>query len=454
MKTICFYFQLHQPLRLKHYRFFEIGTDHYYYDDYSNEANIRQLTENCYLPANETLLEMIHNSNGKFKVSFSISGVVLEQLEQYAPEVIDSFKELAKTGSVEFLAETYAHSLSSIYDEDEFKLQVKKHSDKIQTLFGTTPTVFRNTELIYTDEIGQIIYDLGYKGMITEGAKHILGWKSPNYLYAHPYCPKLRIMPRNFKLSDDICFRFSNWSWDAYPLTADKYISWIAQTPEKEELFTIAMSYDALGLYNKKDSGIFDFLKALPYHAMLNKIAFATPSEVVEKMRTTDTITSNEPVSWADEEKDLSAWIGNDLQNEALHKLYIVGERVRLCTDRSLRYDWLNLQSSDHFYYMCTKHFTNGGSAHCSPFESPYEAFMNYMNILSDFLQRVEEQYPTTIDNEELNSLLKTINNQESTIVSLEKQLKTLTAKTKSEPKTETKVAAVKPKTSKVAKEQ
>lgn len=426
MKTICFYFQLHQPLRLKHYRFFEIGSDHYYYDDYTNEAAICRLAEHCYLPANAALLEMIHNSNGKFKVAFSISGTALDQLEQYAPEVIDGFKELAKTGSVEFLAETYSHSLASIFDEDEFKLQVKKHADKIETLFGKTPSVFRNTELIYSDEIGRYVSEMGFKGMITEGATHILGWKSPNYLYAHPYCPKLKIMPRNFKLSDDICFRFSNWSWDQYPLTADKYIKWIAQTPEKEELFNIAMSYDALGEINKSDSGIFDFFKALPYHAMLNKIGFATPSEVMEKMKPTEVITSHEPISWADEEKDLSAWIGNDLQDEALHKLYIVGERVRLCTDRALQYDWLNLQNSDHFYYMCTKHFTNGGSAHNSPFESPYEAFMNYMNVLSDFLQRVDEQYPTTIDNEELNALLKTINNQESKIVSLEKQIKTL----------------------------
>ncbi|MDR1679931.1 MAG: glycoside hydrolase family 57 protein [Prevotellaceae bacterium] len=426
MKTICFYFQLHQAMRLKRYRFFEIGTDHYYYDDYANEAQIRRLSDNCYLPANAMLLEMIKNSNGKFKVSFSLSGTILEQLEQHAPEVIDSFKALADTGSVEFLAETYAHSLASVYDETEFRLQVKKHSNKIETLFGVKPAVFRNTGLIYSDEIGQTINQMGYNGVITEGAKQVLGWKSPNYLYAHPYCPKLKIMPRNTKLSDDINFRFSDWSWDQFPLTADKYINWIAKTPDDEQLFTIAMGYDALGEINRRESGIFEFFKALPYQAMLNKIAFATPSQVVTERKTTDVMLSHEPISWVDDEKDLSAWTGNDLQNEALQKLYAESERVRLSKDRALLYDWLNLQNSDHFFYMCTKHFTSGKSAHHSPYDSPYEAFMNYMNVLSDFLQRVEEQFPSNIDNDELNPLLETINNQEKKIVMLEKQIKKL----------------------------
>lgn len=434
MKTICFYFQLHHPLQLKQYRFFEIGNDHYYYDDYTNEASIRHLTEVCYLPANQALLEMIKNSNGKFKVTFSISGITLDQLEQYAPEVIDSFKELADTGSVEFLAETYAHSLSSIYDEDEFKVQVKKHSDKISMLFGKKPTVFRNTELIYSDEIGDLVAKMGYKSIFTEGAKHLLGWKSTNYLYAHPTNSKLKLMTRNFKLSDDISFRFSNWSWDEYPLTADKYIRWISETPEKEEIISIGMSYTALGEINPADNGIFDFVKALPYHALINKVSFSTPSEIVEKSKTAEILSSPFPVSWADEEKDLSAWTGNDLQNEALQKLYSVGERVRLCRDKALQYDWLNLQCSDHFYYMCTKHFTSGIGAHNSPYDSPYEAFMNYMNVLSDFLQRVEEQYPSNIENEELNSLLKTINNQELKIGKLENQLKSVKSNSTVEP--------------------
>lgn len=423
MKSICFYFQLHQPQQLKRYRFLEIGSDHYYYDDFANEATTQALVEKCYLPANEILLEMIKSSNGKFKASFSISGVTLEQLEQFAPEVIDSFKALAATGCVEFLAETYAHSLSSIYDEDEFKQQVKKHSDKIETLFGKRPSVFRNTELIYSDEIGNVVAEMGYKGMYSEGAKQILGWRSPNFLYNHPYNPKLKVMTRNFKLSDDISFRFSNWNWDQYPLTAEKFIKWIAETSPEEEFVCLGMSYTSLGVINSIDTGIFDFLKSLPYHALINKIGFTTPSEIINKITSKDIITSQETVSWADEEKDLSAWMGNDLQDEALQKLYSVAERVRLCKDRALQFDWIHLQSSDHFYYMCTKHFSSGASAHYSPYDSPYEAFMNYMNVLSDFLQRVDEQYPTTIENEELNALLKTINNQELKINELESKL-------------------------------
>ncbi|MBE6322081.1 MAG: alpha-amylase [Bacteroidales bacterium] len=427
MKSICFFFQLHQPLRLKRYRFFEIGTDHYYYNDFANEDSVRYLADNCYLPANRTLLEMIQNTNGKFKVAFSISGVLLEQLEQYAPEVIDSFKELVDTGSVELLGEPYAHSLSALYDENEFKAQVKRHSQKIESLFGQTPKVFCNTELIYSDEIGEYISKLGFKGALLEGARHILGWKSANYTYKHPYVD-LTLLPRNTEMSDNIAFRFSNWGWDQYPLTADKYINWVADMKDGEDFMVVGMNYGALGINNHADSGIFEFFKALPYQAMIKKVNFMTPSEVIAKSKNDDVLTTGEPISWADEEKDLSAWNGNDLQGEALQKLYAVSERVRLCTDRAIKYDWLNLQACDNFYYMSTKHFAGNTTAHTGPYESPYEAFMNYMNILSDFLQRVDEQYPTTIDNEELNSLLKTINNQESQIVELEEEIAKLKA--------------------------
>ena len=450
MKSICFFFQLHQPLRLKRYRFFEIGTDHYYYNDFANEDSVRYLADNCYLPANRTLLEMIQNTNGKFKVAFSISGVLLEQLEQYAPEVIDSFKELVDTGSVELLGEPYAHSLSALYDENEFKVQVKRHSQKIESLFGQTPKVFCNTELIYSDEIGEYISKLGFKGALLEGARHILGWKSANYTYKHPYVD-LTLLPRNTEMSDNIAFRFSNWGWDQYPLTADKYINWVADMKDGEDFMVVGMNYGALGINNHADSGIFEFFKALPYQAMIKNVNFMTPSEVIAKSKNDDVLTTGEPISWADEEKDLSAWNGNDLQGEALQKLYAVSERVRLCTDRAIKYDWLNLQACDNFYYMSTKHFAGNTTAHTGPYESPYEAFMNYMNILSDFLQRVDEQYPTTIDNEELNSLLKTINNQESQIVELEEEIAKLKAgkkpaKAKEEPAAPKAKAEPKPK--------
>ena len=427
MRNICFYFQIHQPLRLKRYRFFEIGQDHYYYDDFQTEDRIRTLVEQSYLTANRTISEMIRSSNGKFKCAFSISGVALEQLEQYAPEVIDSFKELANTGSVEFLGETYAHSLSSIYDTNEFESQIKAHADKIESLFGHRPTAFRNSELIYSDEIGEIISKAGFKVMLIDEAKHILGWKSPNFVYNHSYISKFKLLIRNQKLSDDIGFRFSHNNWHDYPLTAEKLIGWLAAMPENEKIVNLWMSYESFGLYQPAFTGIFDFLKALPYHAMEQKMSFVTPTEAAKKNESAGAITIPYPISWAGHEKDLSPWTGNDLQQEALNKLYAVGERVRLCQDKSLQHDWLMLQSTDHFRYMSHK------DAVGTNYDNAYEAFMNYMNVLADFLERVDYQYPTSIENEELNELLKTINNQDKEIEELQAEVKKLRArKTKS----------------------
>ena len=425
MKTICFYFQIHQPFRLKRYRFFDIGNDHYYYDDYNNDEIITRIAHRSYLPANQTLLEMIKNSNGKFKVAFSISGVALEQLEIYVTEFIDSMKELAKTGCVEFLSETYAHSLASLRDPDEFALQVKEHDDKIEELFGQRPKVFRNTELIYSDEIACMVADMGFKGCITEGAKHILGWKSPNYLYCSTAVPKLKLLLKNYKMSDDITFRFSNYEWSEYPLTADKYMGWINAIPETEQVVNLFMNYETLGELQPRESGIFEFMKSLPYFAEQMGITFSTPTEVISKLKPVDSLSVSYPISWADEERDTSAWLGNLLQNEAFEKLYSVGERVRLCDDRRLKQDWHYLQTSDHFYYMCTKFLSDGAiHSHYSPYDSAYEAFTNYMNVLSDFIVRVKEQYPDTIENEELNSLITTIRNQASEIDVLKKELK------------------------------
>lgn len=427
MRNICFYFQIHQPLRLKRYRFFEIGQDHYYYDDFQTEDRIRTLVEQSYLTANRTISEMIRSSNGKFKCAFSISGVALEQLEQFAPEVIDSFKELANTGSVEFLGETYAHSLSSIYDTNEFESQIKAHADKIESLFGQRPTAFRNSELIYSDEIGEIISKAGFKVMLIDEAKHILGWKSPNFVYNHSYISKFKLLIRNQKLSDDIGFRFSHNNWHDYPLTAEKFIGWLAAMPENEKIVNLWMSYESFGLYQPAFTGIFDFLKALPYHAMEQKMSFVTPTEAAKKNESAGAITTPYPISWAGHEKDLSPWTGNDLQQEALNKLYAVGERVRLCQDKSLQHDWLMLQSTDHFRYMSHK------DAVGTNYDNAYEAFMNYMNVLADFLERVDYQYPTSIENEELNELLKTINNQDKEIEELQAEVKKLRArKTKS----------------------
>ncbi len=427
MSAICLYFQIHQPFRLKRYRFFDIGNDHYYYDDFSNDEIITRIAQRSYLPANDLLLEMINNSNKRFKVAFSISGTAIEQFQQYVPEFIDSLKKLADTGCVEFVSETYNHSLASLINQEEFRRQVEQHSKLIYELFGQKPIVFKNTELVYNDEIASYISDMGYKAVLTEGAKHILGWKSPNYLYTSAGAPKMKLLFRNPKLSDDIAMRFSDSSWHEYPLTADKYMNWIAQSPKEEQLINIALNYETLGENHPRETGIFDFFKALPRFAEEKGIEFWTPSEAIAKLKPVDVISVTHPISGADEARDVSAWLGNDLQNEAYKKLYSVAERVHLCSDKRLLQDWSYLQSSDHFFYMSTKHFSDGvAHALFSPYESPYMAFTNYMNALSDFIVRVEEQYPLSIENEELNSLLTTIKNQESEIEMLNKELNSL----------------------------
>lgn len=424
MKAICFYFQIHQPFRLKRYRFFDIGNDHYYYDDFANDDIITNIAERSYIPAAETLLRMIEETKGKFRCAISITGVALEQCEQYVPQFVDLLKKLADTGSVEFLSETYAHSLSSLADPEEFASQVKAHDDKLFQLFGVKPKVLRNTELIYFDDIAPQILSMGYKGVITEGAKHILGWKSPNYVYSAASAPKLKILLKNDKLSDDITFRFSDHEWSEYPLTADRYMDWIASTPEEEQVINLFMNLETFGQMQGRETGIFQFLEALPRFAAERGISFITPSDVVAKIKATAPLSVPYPMSWADEARDTSAWLGNRLQKEAFDKLYSVAERVRLCDDRRLKQDWLYLQASDHFFYMSTKH-RNDGQVHSlfSPYETPFQAFTNYMNVLSDFIVRVEEQYPLSIENEELNSLLTTIRNQAREIEVLNKEV-------------------------------
>lgn len=427
MKAICFYFQIHQPFRLKRYRFFDIGNDHYYYDDFANDDIITRIAHTSYIPAAESLLRMIEDSGRKFKCAISVSGVALEQIEVYVPELLDLLKKLVSTGCVEILAETYAHSLSSLADPEEFANQVKVHDEKVHELFGVHPKVLRNTELIYCDDLAPQILAMGYKGVITEGAKHILGWKSPNYVYAAASAPKLKMLLKNDKLSDDITFRFSNTNWNEYPLTADKYIGWIADTPQEEQIFNLFMTMETFGQLQNRDSGIFQFLEALPRFAAERGIEFITPTEAVSKIKAVAELGVPFPMSWADEARDTSAWLGNQLQKEAFDKLYSVSERVRLCDDRRLKQDWYYLQASDHFFYMSTKHQADG-EIHSlySPYDSPYQAFTNYMNVLADFIVRVEEQYPLSIENEELNALLTTIRNQAREIETLNKEVSSM----------------------------
>jgi alpha-amylase len=393
MRSICLYFQVHQPFRLRTYRFFDIGADHYYYDDYQNKRIVRRIAADCYLPANEVLLGLINEYGPAFKVSFSISGSAIEQFKKYTPEVIESFKRLAKTGQVEFLAETYAHSLSGLNDPNEFARQVKEHSDMIRKLFGVTPTAFRNTELVYSNSIASQVLSMGFKTMLTEGARQLLGWKSPNFLYYSAPNPKLRLLLRNFQLSDDIAFRFSQKDWSEWPMTAEKYVTWLNQVDAKQELVNLFMDYETFGEHQKSESGIFGFLRAFPEKVIKSgKWTFRTPTEVAELLQPVAGIDCPHPISWADAERDLTAWLGNDLQDEAYSGLYEVSGIMAHCTDADLHRDWNYLQASDHFYYMCTKWFSDGAVHHYfNPYNTPYEAFLNYMNVLSDFLIRVKE---------------------------------------------------------------
>lgn len=428
MKGICLVFEVHQPLRLRRYRFFDIGNDHYYYDDFTNEHILRKVADQCYLPANRVLIDLLQHFKGKFRVSFSLTGVLLDQLELYAPDVLESFRELASTGYVEFLAETYSHSLACLSDKDEFFDQVTRHRKKIKELFGVEPTSFRNTELVYSDEIGGWIAEMGFKAVLTEGAKHILGWRSPDYLYCNTVNPKLKVLLRNFDLSDDIAFRFSNRGWSEWPLTVEKYTGWIKAREAKAELINLFIDYETFGEHQKADTGIFDFLKALP-GAILKKspFTFMTPSEVADSFQPVSAIQVPNPISWADEERDLTAWLGNDLQDAAFKKLYGLSAKVRKCNHEDLLTDWGYLQVSDHFYYMCTKFFSDGAvHAYFNPYESPYDAFMNYMNVLSDFEKRLNAACPGEETDQEISALMKKLEKRDEAIARLEYEVHTL----------------------------
>ncbi len=393
-KSICLYFQVHQPTRLRLYRFFDIGKDSHYYDDFANRTILRRVAQKCYLPMNQLMLDLINQYKGKFKIAYSISGSALEQFQRFAPEVIDSFKALAATGRVEFLAETYYHSLASLGSESEFRHQVAKHAAKIEELFGVTPVTFRNTELIYSNGIGEMVYDMGYKTMLTEGARHIMGWQSPNFVYTGETQPRLKLLLRNYNLSDDIAFRFSDKGWNMWPLTADKYVNWMKESAKEGDVVNLFMDYETFGEHQKEASGIFDFMKALPGAVLADgTFGFATPAEVVKKYKPVSDIAVEDPISWADEERDLTAWLGNELQSEAFSKVYAMTEKLSIVNDPELWEDFGHLQESDHFYYMCTKFFSDGEvHKYFNPYDTPYEAFINYMNVISDFQIRLDEK--------------------------------------------------------------
>ncbi len=432
MRSICLYFQVHQPFRLRTYRFFDIGADHYYYDDYQNKRIVRRIATDCYIPANEVLLGLINEFGSSFKVTFSISGTAIEQFQKYAPEVIESFKRLAKTGNVEFLAETYSHSLVALNNPAEFKRQVQEHTAAIKKLFGVTPTSFRNTELVYSNSIAGQVLEMGYKTMLTEGAKQLLGWKSPNFLYCSAPHQRLKLLLRNYQLSDDIAFRFSQHDWSEWPLTADKYVTWLNNVEPKQELVNLFMDYETFGEHQKAESGIFGFLRAFPEQLIkTGKWVFRTPGEVSEDLQPVAGIDCPHPISWADEERDLTAWLGNDLQDEAFSTLYKVSDTLASISDAELHRDWNYLQASDHFYYMCTKWFSDAAvHNYFNPYGSPYEAFLNYMNVLSDFLIRVNE-YAGNVPAPSKKTALKELETAKSETAVKAKKSVAKTAKTK-----------------------
>ena len=388
-KSICLYFQVHQPTRLRLYRFFDIGKDSHYYDDFANRTILRRVAQKCYLPANKLILDLINQNKGKFKVAYSISGSALEQFQRFAPEVIDSFRALAATGRVEFLAETYYHSLASLGSESEFRHQVSKHAAKIEELFGVTPVTFRNTELIYSNGIGEMVYSMGYKTILTEGARHIMGWLSPNFVYTGATQPRLKVLLRNYGLSDDIAFRFTQ-----NHVTADQYVGWLKDNAKDGDIVNLFMDYETFGEHQSAESGIFDFLRALPDAVIKDgTFGFVTPAEAVKKHKPVSDIDVEDPISWADEERDVTAWLGNELQSEAFKKVYAMTEKLSIVGDPDLWEDFGHLQESDHFYYMCTKFFSDGEvHKYFNPYDTPYEAFINYMNVISDFQIRLDEK--------------------------------------------------------------
>lgn len=397
-KQICLYFQVHQPVRLRLYRFFDIGKDSHYYDDFANRSIMRRVAQKCYLPMNQILLDLIKKHGDAFKVSFSISGSAIEQFERYAPEVLDSFKALAATGCVEFLAETYYHSLASLACPAEFRLQVEKHKAAVERHFGQSPVTFRNTELIYSDGIGEQVSDMGFKTMLTEGAKHILGWQSPNFIYTNPKKSKLKLLLRNYQLSDDLSFRFSNKGWDGWPLTAEKYLGWMKDSvKDGGKVIGLFMDYETFGEHQGAESGIFDFMKALPDVVIADgEFEFSTPASISRRFKADAVLNVPQAISWADEERDVSAWLGNELQQDAYNKLYALYEKLAILNHPSLWNDFGHLQESDHFYYMSTKFFSDGAvHKYFNPYDTPYEAFINYMNVLSDFSIRVENDMIT-----------------------------------------------------------
>ncbi len=396
MVAICFYFQVHQPRRLKKYTYFNIGNDHYYEDDAANREIFLKVAHKCYLPATKLFLELTRKYPGVFKISFSLTGVFIEQCKRYSPETLDAFKRLAATGSVEFLNETYYHSLSFLFSEEEFKAQVEKHRQLIKEEFDYDATTFRNTELIYNNDLAKVVESLGYKTILAEGADKVLDWRSPNYVYQPTGCSQLKLLLRNYRLTDDIAFRFSERSWSEYPMSADKYASWLHSLHGQADVINLFMDFETFGEHQWEDAGIFDFLFHLPEYVLRHpEYAFMTPAEVGQRLSPVASLDVPYFMSWADVDRDLTAWRGNNLQEDALQAVYALGKEVYAADNPELLDTWRSLLTSDHFYYMCTKYAADGDvHKYFSPYNNPYEAYINYQNIISDLALSLSSQKP------------------------------------------------------------
>ena len=391
MASVCFYFQIHQPFRLRRYSVFD--TDRHYFDHHKNGEIIRKIAQKCYLPANQMMLDVIRQHHGRFRVSYSISGAALEQIQEFAPEVLDTFHQLNQTGCVEFLAETYFHSLSFLYTREEFRAQVEKHRALIRKHFGQEPRVFRNTELIYNNDLAHFVSHMGYDAIVTEGADHVLGYRSPNFVYRPPHAPKLKLLLRNYRLSDDITFRFSNRAWEQYPLTADKFAKWVNQINGNGQLCNLFMDYETFGEHQWAETGIFDFIRHVPGEILKTpENDFLTPGQIIDRYDSVGEVDVPHMISWADTERDLSAWLGNAMQSNALHELYKLEGPLKEKGDEQLLTDWRKITTSDHFYYMCTKYWADGDvHKYFSPYESPYDSYINFMNVLDNVRARLRE---------------------------------------------------------------
>jgi alpha-amylase len=387
MPSVCLYFQVHQPMRFRHYTFFDIDHVHDYADSEQNRQILDKVAAKSYLPANEIILKLIKKFKGDFRVAFSISGILLEQFEKYSIPVLDGFKRLSDTGCVEFLNETYYHSLAFLFSEKEFRDQVREHREKIRLLFGQTPKTFRNTELIYRNELGRLVEKMGCHVILAEGADKILGWRSPNYVYRSAGCTKLNLLLRNYRLSDDIAFRFSNRDWKDWPLTAGKFAHWIHAGHSDGDVVNLFMDYETFGEHQWEETGIFEFLRKLPREILKHRdFHFQTPAEACKTYESAAELDVPYDVSWADAERDLTAWLGNHMQRDAVRTLYDLEGKVRQRRREDILKTWRQLQTSDHFYYMCTKWFSDGDvHRYFNPYSTPYDAYINYMNILSDF---------------------------------------------------------------------